>query len=157
MIKKSLLKYALLTPLLLGASSSADAGLLFKSDPFFNSFFSGAPSSSTSCIQDLRFIRKKEGTYILEIALPGFAKKDVNVELVGGDTLKISGKKEAVKAADEEVLYGAVSTEASFSESFGLGQKMDAASLKASMDNGILRIEMKEDPKQKNTTRVTIS
>jgi HSP20 family molecular chaperone IbpA len=66
----------------------------------------------------------------LSIALPGFSKKDIKID-IDGDLLIVSS---AIDAKDETKF------KKSFKRSFRLVKDIDVDSIKASMENGILTI-----------------
>ena len=77
---------------------------------------------------------------VLEMALPGFSKKDLEIE-VEGNMLRIS----AEVAEENETLF-----KKSFKRSFKIPSDVDGESASASMSEGILKIEFgkKVEPKK---------
>jgi HSP20 family protein len=84
--------------------------------------------------QEFRFANPFNDTSLedntLSIALPGFSKKDIKID-VDGDLLVVSSK---VEEADETKF------KKSFTRSFRLIKDIDVDTIKASMENGILYI-----------------
>jgi HSP20 family protein len=82
-------------------------------------------------------IRRRDRDYIyengvLEVSLPGYSKDEVSIEIKGLQ-LNISGSTE-----NDGLL------KRSFEKSFSLPEDLDTNNVKASMENGILRIEFQE-------------
>lgn len=69
---------------------------------------------------------------VLEVALPGYSKDEVEIE-IDGLSLKISGT-----AEDKGML------KCSFEKSFSLPRSFNTKNVKASMENGILKIQFEE-------------
>lgn len=69
---------------------------------------------------------------ILEVALPGYSKDEVEIE-IEGLSLKISGT-----AEDKGML------KCSFEKTFSLPRSFNANNVKASMENGILKVQFEE-------------
>jgi HSP20 family protein len=84
---------------------------------------------------------EKDGKYVLEVAAPGFDPKDVNVEVSGG-TVTVRGdhaertEKKDVRYHRREMRRG------SFSRTITLPLDLDANSVSATIDKGMLRVEL---------------
>src|SRR5213592_2917703 len=85
--------------------------------------------------------RTEDGTYVIQLALPGVDSKDVQVSLMD-NVLTVKGER---KADDDtagkayfvrEVAYGA------FQRSFELPEGVDAAEVKAKHANGMLEVKV---------------
>ncbi len=83
--------------------------------------------------------------YLMELALPGYKKKDIRV-LIEGDVLVISGIASCVPEHYEEVLhfYKKEFCVESFSRTFLLPEDIDTVS--ACLEEGILFIHLKRGP-----------
>jgi HSP20 family protein len=96
---------------------------------------------------------EKDDRFELHINLPGTKKEDVKIE-VDADVLTISGERKFVKEADDkyhtvESFYG------SFSRSFTLPENADKEKIEASMNDGILKVDIfKSEVKQTKTSVV---
>ena len=95
-------------------------------------------------------VRETEGSYELDIDLPGFKKEDVNVELKNG-YLTIAASKSLDK--DEKDQKGRYIRQERYagamSRSFYVGENLTVDDMKAKFENGILQISV-----PKNTTKV---
>lgn len=98
-------------------------------------------------------IKETENNYVLEVDLPGFDKKDINMELENG-YLSISAKREH-KVEENDKKDNFIRRERSFgqfSRSFYVGD-IKEEDISAKLENGILTVllpkEEKETPKAK--------
>ena len=100
-------------------------------------------------------IYEKDGVYHLEMDIPGFDKKDVNIEIDDNDYLTITAEKNSENnEEDENKNY--IRKERSYGKyqrSFYLGD-VDKDKIDAKFDNGILKITMpkKEEIKSSKKT-----
>ena len=95
-------------------------------------------------------VQEKDGSYILDIDLPGFKKDEIKAELKNG-CLTISADRSYDKdTKDEQGTY--IRRErysGSCSRSFYVGENVKQEDMKAKFENGILQISFpKEDPKK---------
>jgi HSP20 family protein len=85
--------------------------------------------------------RIEDGTYVIQLALPGVDPKDVKVSLMD-NVLTVKGESKADHDSTgkdyfvREVVYGA------FQRSFGLPEGVDAAEVAAKYANGILEVRV---------------
>lgn len=86
--------------------------------------------------------------YHLEVAAPGMDKTDFTVTLEGNILTISAGKKEEVKDESVKSIRNEFSYKG-FKRSFTLDEKIDAATIAAKYENGILKVELpkKEDIK----------
>ena len=100
-------------------------------------------------------IYEKDGIYHLEMDIPGFDKKDVNIEIDDNDYLTVTAEKNSENnEEDEKKNY--IRKERSYGKyqrSFYLGD-VDKDKIDAKFDNGILKITMpkKEEIKSSKKT-----
>ncbi len=84
---------------------------------------------------------EQDGKYVLEIAVPGYDPKEINVE-VSGNTVSISGW-HTEKAEKKELRYHRREMrQGSFSRTVTLPQDLDADAVYAKVDKGILKVEL---------------
>jgi HSP20 family protein len=79
------------------------------------------------------YLSENNGTYTLEVELPGVKKEDINVN-VESNLLKIAAIR---KRAEEEIKY---------EREYHLSSEMDSANIKASNENGILTLMLTRKP-----------
>ena len=86
-------------------------------------------------------IKQADDRYVISVDAPGMRKEDLDIE-VSGNRLLISGERKEERSAGKgersfsEVRYGA------FERAFTLPQDVDATSVSASYENGVLQIEV---------------
>ena len=112
-------------------------------DPFFNNIFRISPMKHEREFNHLMKtdIKEDENSYSLEIEMPGYDKKDINLELKDG-YLSVSAKRE--KETDEkdkkgnyvkrERVFGSVS------RTYFVGKDVKEEDVKAKLENGMLNI-----------------
>lgn len=125
--------------------------------PFFDSFFdteffdthSGNDLPSTN-------IKETDDHFEVELAVPGFDKKDVNVELNDG-LLTISSEK-AENKQDENARYSRREFRyQSFQRSFRLPENVQSDDIKAKVSNGILSVVIPKAKEQNKKKLIEIS
>ena len=100
-------------------------------------------------------IYEDKGIYNIEIDVPGFDKKDINIECKDG-YLTVSVKKEEKQESDnknyirKERFYG------EYTRSFYLGE-LDTDRIEAKFNNGTLHITVPKEEKQDNKRVIEIS
>lgn len=122
-------------------------------DRYMESFFGDTPLMGRSFTHlPAMDIREKDDCYILEMDLPGYDEKDIQINVDGG-TLSIESKLEEEntrdandekKAKKEGVFLLRERQTASFSRSFKLPENADSAGISASFKNGVLGLNMKK-------------
>lgn len=103
-------------------------------------------------------IKENEDSYALEVEMPGVNKQDINLELKKG-YLTISAEKHS--SNDEKDKKGNYVRRERFygskSRSFYVGNNVKEEDIKASLDNGVLNIEIpKEKPQIEQTKKIEI-
>ncbi|MCL2175645.1 MAG: Hsp20/alpha crystallin family protein [Treponema sp.] len=91
-------------------------------------------------------VRESEGSYILEMELPGYDEKNIDVH-VDGANLTIASKQESIeeKNTDNDGVYLIKERRiSSFSRSFKLPQNANPETVSASFKNGVLSLEIKK-------------
>ncbi len=104
-------------------------------------------------------VKENNDAYEVEVAAPGFDKKDFNIEL-NNDVLTISSEKKIEKETkDDEQFTKREFSYQSFSRSFTLPVTVENEKIKAKYENGILRVMIpkKEEAKPKPVKRIAIS
>jgi HSP20 family protein len=134
-------------------------------DRYFESFFGDsllAPSGRMFSHVPSVDIQETENAYVLEMDLPGYDEKNIEVH-VDGSSLTISYKQEEVKNAnnperDEKPQGTYILRERrlnSFSRSFKLPENADSEAVSAGFKNGILTLQIKKRAEaQKRTIQI---
>lgn len=89
-------------------------------------------------------IHESDEMIVVEVELPGINKEDVKVDVEGG-VLMISGERKYEKDEKSENSHRIERSYGRFTRSFTLPTYVDAANVRAKMEDGVLRVEL---PKQ---------
>lgn len=124
---------------------------LMQSDPFFDDRFTPAFKPSVN-------IKETEGSYEIDMAVPGFEKDSFNLE-VEDDLLKISAEVKQEEKSEEENYTRKEFSIRSFERSFSLPETVDSEKIGATYNNGILNISLpkKEEAKAQPKRKIAIS
>ena len=122
-------------------------------DDAFNSFFK--PMFYDEKFDSMKTdIKETENSYLMDIEVPGFDKKDVNISLKDGYLTITAEKKETEE--DKKHNYLRRERSASLSRSYYVGD-VAKESVKAKYENGMLMIEIpKEETKKEITHNIEI-
>jgi HSP20 family protein len=107
------------------------------------------------CAPSTNIIENKDG-FELQMAVPGFQKKDVKISLEK-NVLTITSEKEAEKQTDDvkfarrEFVYG------TFSRSFTLPDTIDVENIKADFKDGILKVSLPKMEEVKISKEIKIA
>jgi HSP20 family protein len=92
---------------------------------------------------------------VLRADLPGMERDDINIE-VKDNVLTISGERKAEHERKGEGFHRIERAFGRFSRSLGLPRGVDAASVTASFENGVLEVRMPK-PAERKATRIEIA
>lgn len=84
---------------------------------------------------------EKDGTYVVECALPGYKKDDITIE-ASGDTLTITGTYSSEKAEEKPHYHRREMRHGSFARTIALPQEVDAEKIAATFENGLLKVTL---------------
>lgn len=112
--------------------------------PFFSDTFSTNNSSFMKTD-----IKEQNDSYLLEIELPGFDKKDIQAKLENGYLTVEASKNEEFNNTDENGAYVRRERHSgAYKRMFYVGDQMKQEDIKAGFENGILKLMVpKETPK----------
>ena len=120
--------------------------------PFFNDFFAPAPWAGEHPLPSMNVL-ETETSYTVQLAVPGMTKEDFNINLAADDTLVVrsirkGGKRDGDEAGKEESgkrrphylrrEFGC----SRFEESFTLPDDVNKEAISATVENGVLAIEL---------------
>jgi len=130
-------------------------------DRYFESFFGDsilAPAARMLNHLPAVDIRETENAYVLDMDMPGYDEKNIEVH-VDGSSLSISSKQEEEKENNHEGTYILRERRLnSFSRSFKLPENADPESVSAAFKNGILSLQIKKRAEaQKRTIQINAS
>lgn len=100
-------------------------------------------------------IKQDEKSFIVEMAVPGLDKKDINVE-IEDDVLSISSEKQEESQEEKDNYTRKEFHFTSFKRSFNIPENADGSNIEAKHENGVLHIRI---PKKeaKTITKKTIT
>ena len=102
-------------------------------------------------------ILESKDDFQIELAVPGLTKKDIDIQ-VDKNILTIAAKKEVKKTEGEKLIKREFNYD-EFSRNFKLPKTVDTQAIKASFQNGILKIVLskKEEAKELPAKKIEIS
>ena len=114
-------------------------------DRLFSEFFREPVVSSTYPAVDMY---EEDGSFIVEAAMPGYKKEDIDIS-VTGNVLTIKSKTDSKKEINGKNYYYAEIRKTNFNRSLRLPSTVDKKGISATYNNGILKISLpkKEDDK----------
>ncbi len=128
-------------------------------DDFFgrnslSSFFSDGADYSVPAVN----IKENEKNFEIEVAAPGLSKADFKINMEK-NVLTVSSEKKVNKEAEQDNFMKKEFCYNSFSRSFSIPETVDTEKIKASHENGILKIELpkQEEAKLKHKHEIKIS
>jgi HSP20 family protein len=130
----------------------------FNSDPFFRPGWLGMLDRELENTMPAVNIKENEKSFSIELAAPGFTKKDFHID-VDEDILTISAEKKMEKKEDKERYTRREYSYETFSRSFTLPKNSISDGLEAKYEEGILRLMVpkKVEAKAKAKKEVLVS
>ncbi len=116
----------------------------FISRDILSSFFNDGADYSVPAVN----IKESENNFEIDLAAPGLKKEDFQIKLEK-NILTISSKKEVEKNENEPNFMRKEFSFGSFCRSFSLPESVDSENIKASHENGILKLELPKFDKAK--------
>lgn len=121
-------------------------------DRFFNESVSRSGGSAYSFVPRVDVV-ETENSYEIHLAVPGMNKEDFKIDL-NENFLTISGERKFTREREKSNFHSIETQYGTFSRSFSLPDKVDAAKINAKYNNGILEITIPKD--EKKTLKATI-
>jgi HSP20 family protein len=84
---------------------------------------------------------EKDGKYVAELAVPGYKNDNINVE-VNGNVLTVTGQYDETSTKNDAKYHRREIRRGSFSRSIALPQEIDADSVRAKVERGILTVTL---------------
>lgn len=128
---------------------------MFPSRIFFSNLFDDFDLSKHYDKHMRCDVYEENGYNIFEIDLPGFKKDDIKVDLDNGYLTVSAEKKDQVVEENKNYIHRERCYHSKCERSFYVGE-VDENDIKASFDNGILRIRVSKEA-EKHTTKKSIS
>lgn len=126
-------------PKLAESASSAFAPIQREFDRLFDQLGSDWAALAEVKSAPRMDIRDTKDSLEISVELPGLTRDDVNVS-VEDEVLTISGEKQTEKETEEEDYRLSERTYGAFSRSVALPRSVDAAKIKATMKDGVLKL-----------------
>lgn len=126
----------------------------FLGDDLFNRFFNENENVTVPSVN----IKEGKDDYSIEVAAPGFEKKDFKVDL-NNNVLEISSEKEIKEESNNEKVMRREFRYSSFKRTFTLPETADTDKINASYKDGILSINIpkKDEARVKPIKQISIS
>jgi HSP20 family protein len=90
-------------------------------------------------------IKETKEAYVFKADVPGIKESDLDVTLTG-NRLTVSGKREAEKQEHTDTYYVYERSYGDFARSFTLPEGVDASSVNAELNQGVLTLSIKKTP-----------
>lgn len=117
----------------------------FLDDSFYFPTITARSISTNDLLENIYF---DEDKYVLLLSLPGFKKEDVSIEVSDG-YLTLSGKKNLGDFEKMNVYSEGFSLNSSFNRKIKLWGNINPEQVDATMENGILKVELKKVKEKK--------
>ena len=115
--------------------------------PFFGRYATEGGKDEKFYRTPLTNIEETDGGYLLTMEVPGLEKADVNVS-IENDQLTITAEKKEEEKTESKGLLRREIRSSRFSRSFTIGDGIDRDSIKAKLDNGVLKVTLQKTEKQ---------
>jgi len=111
-------------------------------DQVFENFWNGAwKNAEPTTITPRADVFEKESNLVVEVELPGVKKESVAINLEHG-VLTISAEKKAQQETKAKDWYCSERAYGKYERSFRLSEAIDASSIQANFEDGVLHVEM---------------
>lgn len=124
-------------------------------DKFFDRFLNESLENKGTTFNPRTDIAETDKQFEIQLAVPGFDKKDFNVELNEG-LLTISGERKFEKKEKDKNFYSIQTEYGSFKKSFQLPESIQSDKIEASYENGILSLFIPKDETKKLTSKISV-
>ena len=121
----------------------------------FNDFFDTSWMSKTNTSTPAFNVIEDENEYKVEVAAPGMTKEDCRISLSNDDQLTISFEKkteDSERSSDSKKYLRREFSYSQFQQTFTLPDNVDKESISASVDNGVLTIDLHKKSVQDNNS-----
>ncbi len=112
-------------------------------DELFNNFLNDFKSPSINYTQPAVNIVEEKDKYVLELAVPGVNKKDIDIKMEDNELTISSNVEEKVEEKEENMVRREYNY-SSFKRVFTIPQTVDTKHIDAEYKDGILKITMKK-------------
>lgn len=126
-----------------------------RMDNVFDRFFNDAFAERSTTFNPRVDISETEKAFEIDLAVPGFEKKDFEVDLKDG-LLTISGERKFKNNEDGKNFYSIQTEYGTFKKSFQLPESIIADKIEASYSNGILSVKVPKDEAKKLASKINL-
>ncbi len=119
-------------------NGSSDLAML---DQMFDTFFDWQRPARFAYSGTPLDLYERDGKYFIEMSVPGYDPSEINVEVTGG-TVSIFGRHDEKSEKKDARYHRREMRHGSFSRTLALPQDLDANAVTASVDKGILKVEL---------------
>ena len=124
-------------------------------DGFLDRFFNDSVAQTRNSFNPRVDVAETEKAFEIQVAVPGFDKKDFNIDLEKGK-LTISGERKFKNEKKEKNFYTLQTQYGQFSKSFQLPDNVKAKEISAAYDNGILGITIPKGEVKKVASKIEV-
>lgn len=124
-------------------------------DSFIDRFFNENLENGKTSFNPRTDIAETEKAFEIEVAVPGFNKKDFSIDLNDG-LLTISGERKFEKEKNEKNFYSIQTEYGSFKKSFQLPDNIMSEKIEATYENGILSLTIPKDDTKKLVSKINV-
>ena len=124
-------------------------------DGFFDRFLNESFDTKSSSFAPRVDVAETEKGFEIDLAVPGFDKKDFNIDLKKG-LLTISGERKFEEKKEEKNFYSVQTQYGTFRKSFQLPDNVIEKSIEASYNKGILKVFIPKDATKKLESKITV-
>ncbi len=124
-------------------------------DKFVDRFFNNHFENDNTTFNPKVDVAENDKAFEIQLAVPGFKKKDINVGLKDG-LLSISGERKFEKKDKEKNFYAVQTQYGTFKKSFQLPDSIEEGKIEASYENGILNVIIPKDENKRLVSKITV-
>ena len=124
-------------------------------DNFLDRFFDNEVAHNKNSFNPRVDIAETEKAFEIQVAVPGFDKKDFSIDLEKGK-LTISGERKFKNEKKEKNFFSIQTQYGQFSKTFQLPDNVKEKEIKAAYENGILGLTIPKDEVKKLASKIEV-
>ncbi len=126
-----------------------------RMDSIFDRLFNDSVAQKSTTFNPRVDIAETDKAFEIDLAVPGFDKKDFEVDLKDG-LLTIKGERKFENKEDGKNFYSIQTEYGAFAKSFQLPENIKEDQIEASYTNGILRLVVPKDESKKLISKISV-